>query len=139
MVERMNAPELAEPPGYAHVAVASGRVVFTAGAVPLDAQGNLVGAGDYEAQTHQTVANLRASLDVAGARAQDVVKTTVYVAAGEQAALVRVWEAFSESDLASAPSTILGVTLLGYSGQLVEIEAVAVLAERAQGPAQVSG
>jgi len=43
------------PPGYAHVAVASGRSVFTAGAVPIDAEGRLVGAGDVGKQTRQVV------------------------------------------------------------------------------------
>ena len=42
MIERTNAPGLSQPPGYSHVVVASGRrLVTTAGAVPLDAEGNL--------------------------------------------------------------------------------------------------
>ena len=41
---------------------------------------------------------------------------------------MRVWEAVQRSPLASAPSTLLGVALLGYRDQLVEIEAVAVIA-----------
>lgn len=41
-IERANAPGLCEPPGYSHVVVASGsRLVTPAGAVPLDAEGNL--------------------------------------------------------------------------------------------------
>jgi enamine deaminase RidA (YjgF/YER057c/UK114 family) len=47
VLQRLNVPDLAQPPGYAHVVVASGtRVVMTAGQCPLDAEGNLVGAGD---------------------------------------------------------------------------------------------
>ena len=47
MIERINASALSQPPGYSHVVLASGsRLVSTAGAVPLDAEGNLVGAGD---------------------------------------------------------------------------------------------
>src|SRR4249920_1223147 len=46
-VERRNVPELASPPGYSHVAVARGTtLVFTAGAVPLNANGDLVGGDD---------------------------------------------------------------------------------------------
>ena len=42
MIERINAPGLSDPPGYSHAVVASGeRLVVTAGAVPLDADGNL--------------------------------------------------------------------------------------------------
>ena len=55
MIERFNAPGLSQPPGYSHVVVASGRGHFSsAGAVPLDAEGNLVGAGDLHAQARQT-------------------------------------------------------------------------------------
>ena len=118
------------PPAYAHAAVTSGGLVFTAGAVPLDADGALVGAGDHAAQARQVLENLRTQLAAAGAAPADVVKTTVYVVgAGED--LVAAWDVVRASDFAGAPSTLLGVALLGYRGQLVEIEATAVLeAER---------
>lgn len=127
MNERIVVPTLFPPPGYAHLAVASGRLVFTAGAVPLDREGRLVGASDYVAQTRQVLDNLRAQLDAGGASSQDVVKTTVFVAASTMAELDLVWDVIMSSDFADAPSTLLGVTVLGYPGQLVEVEAVAVL------------
>jgi enamine deaminase RidA (YjgF/YER057c/UK114 family) len=128
MVERGNAPGLSPPPGYAHVAVASGhRLVTTAGAVPLDAGGELVGPGDYVAQTRQTIENLLRALAAAGATGDDVLKTTVYVVAASGADLVAVWEVVQDSPIAAAASTLLGVSLLGYAGQLVEIEAIAAV------------
>ena len=125
-VDRRDAEGLAAPPGYTHVAIASGTLVFTAGAVPIDADGELVGDGDIEAQTELVLANLLRQLEAGGAGPDDVVKTTVYVA-GDHDAMIRVWEVVQRSPIASAPSTLLGVALLGYSGQLVEIEAVAVV------------
>ena len=75
MIERTNAPALSQPPGYSHVVVASGsRLVTTAGAVPLDAEGNLVGAGDLHAQARQTLQNLAIALEAVGARGRDVIK-----------------------------------------------------------------
>ena len=72
-VTRLNVPELAPPPGYAHVAMApAGRLVMTAGAVPLDADGALVGADDVRAQARQTLANLMRQLAAAGAGGDDV-------------------------------------------------------------------
>lgn len=128
MLQRMNVPDLAQPPGYAHVVVASGaRIVMTAGAVPLDADGNLVGGGDVRAQTWQTLDNLMRQLEVAGATGEEVLKTTVYVASTDRADLVACWEEVQQSPIALAASTLLGVALLGYTGQLVEIEAVAAL------------
>ncbi len=127
MVERIKAAGLSAIPGYSHAAIASGgRLVVTAGAVPLDAEGNLVGPGDLTTQTRQVLANLGVALAAAGATGDDVLKTTVYVVAGDRADLAAVWRAVQESGVAAAASTLLGVSLLGYEGQLVEIEAIAV-------------
>ncbi len=127
-VERINAAGLSAPPGYAHAAVAlEGRLVVTAGAVPLDPDGSLVGPGDYVAQTRQVIDNLTLALEAAGARGRDVLKTTVYVVSVDRADLATVWRAVHESEVAAAASTLLGVSLLGYEGQLVEVEAIAVI------------
>ena len=73
------------------------------------------------------MANLREALAAAGCALADVAKTTVYVASTDRADLVAAWEvvraAFGDHD---APSTLLGVAVLGYPDQLVEVEAVAV-------------
>jgi enamine deaminase RidA (YjgF/YER057c/UK114 family) len=128
MIERTNAPGLSQPPGYSHVVVASGsRLVTTAGAVPLDEEGNLVGAGDLLVQARKTLKNLASALEAVGTTGRDVIKLTVYVVAGERADLGSVWGAVQESNLAGAASTQLGVSMLAVEGQLVEIEAIAVL------------
>jgi enamine deaminase RidA (YjgF/YER057c/UK114 family) len=127
-VHRRIVDGIAEPPGYTHVAVATGStLVFTAGAVPLDEHGDLVGPGDVEAQTEQVLANLIRQLEAGGARPDDVVKTTVFVAGASHDDQARAWRVVQRSPLATAPSTLVGVALLGYRGQLVEIEATAVI------------
>jgi enamine deaminase RidA (YjgF/YER057c/UK114 family) len=126
--ERITAEELLAPPGYAH-AVRVGSLVHTAGAVPMGADGSLVGKDDLEAQTRQTLANLEAQLAAAGATADDVAKAVVYVAAERREDLHVVWEVFRASAFGGVASTLLGVSFLGYTGQLVEIEAVAVVPE----------
>lgn len=64
----------------------------------------------------------------AGATIEDVVSTRVLVASSRQPDLVAAWEvvrdAFGDHDV---PSTLHGVTVLGYEDQLVEIEAVAAV------------
>jgi len=130
VIERRSCAQLAPPPGYSHVVIARGPTnVWTAGAVPLDAYGNLVGANDHAAQAGQVLDNLLAALHEADAGPEHVVKTTVYVV-GDQAALAAVWEIVRASPIGAAQpaSTLLGVERLGYRGQLVEVEAVAVLA-----------
>jgi enamine deaminase RidA (YjgF/YER057c/UK114 family) len=113
---------------YAYAAVAPlGSLVFTAGACPLDETGRTVAPGDVRAQARQCIANLIEALAAAGADLGNVLKTTVYVASAERTDLVAAWEeirtAFGAHD---APSTLLGVSVLGYQDQLVEVEAVAV-------------
>ena len=127
--------ELVRPAGlagtapYAYAAVTDpGRMVFTAGACPLDADGATVAVGDLAGQARQVMANLAAALEGAGADLRAVLKTTVYVATTDRADLAAAWhvvrQAFGDH---AAPSTLVGVTVLGYPDQLVEVEAVAVL------------
>ncbi len=121
-------PELYPDPPYEYASIApDARLVFTAGACPLNGEGKIVAPGDYEAQTRQAVDNLRLALEGAGSGFDRVLKTTVYVVATERAELVRVWGVV-ETAFAPArpPSTLLGVAFLGYPEQLVEIEAVAL-------------
>jgi enamine deaminase RidA (YjgF/YER057c/UK114 family) len=126
-VEHVTSPDLFTPPGYAHAVVSrAATTVWTAGGVPLDRDGALVGAGDVRAQARQVLANLTTALRAAGASPEQVVRTTVYVI-GERADLSAVWEVVQESPYAPAASTLLGVAVLGYDGQLVEIEATAVV------------
>lgn len=125
-VELRDVDALATPPGYSHVAVAGGTgAVFTAGAVPLDRDGNLVGEGDHVVQAERVLENLLAALDRGGAAPEHVAKTTVYVASATYEAQAAVWEVVRGSPIGRAPSTLVGVSLLGYRGQLVEIEAIA--------------
>ncbi|GAA0255307.1 RidA family protein [Actinomadura nitritigenes] len=118
------------PVDYAYAATSASpvRAIWTAGACPLDADGTTVAPGDVAAQAHQVMRNLAAALESAGASLTDIVKTTVYVASSRRADLVEAWavvrEHMGEHD---APSTLLGVAVLGYEDQLVEVEAVAVV------------
>jgi enamine deaminase RidA (YjgF/YER057c/UK114 family) len=128
VIERVQPRALGPTPGYSYAVIAQGvRTVYTAGAVPLDADGKLVGEGDLAAQADQTVNNLLVALEAAGAGVNDIVKSTVFVVAGERATLGRAWRCLEKSGLTRPPSTLLGVTFLGYEGQLIEIEAIAVL------------
>lgn len=116
------------PYAYAATAPADARLIFLAGACPLDADGTTVALGDYAAQAAKAIANLRTALAAAGAALEHVISTRVLVASGRRADLVVAWDvvraAFGAHDV---PSTLLGVTILGYDGQLVEVEAIAAV------------
>lgn len=128
------------PAPYAYAALARpGTLVLTAGACPLDAEGRTVAVGDVAGQARQVVTNLVEALAAAGCRLTDVLRTTVYVASSERSDLGLAWEvvreAFGDHDV---PSTLLGVAVLGYEDQLVEVEAVAVR-RKPSGPAGTAG
>jgi enamine deaminase RidA (YjgF/YER057c/UK114 family) len=112
---------------YEYTSVApEGSLVFTAGACPLDAEGRVVAAGDHEEQARHALANLKAALAGVGSSFDQVLKTTVYVVAQDRSELVRTWSVVEEAFApVRPPSTLLGVSLLGYPDQLVEVEAVA--------------
>jgi enamine deaminase RidA (YjgF/YER057c/UK114 family) len=101
-------------------------LVFTAGASPLDDEGDVIAPGDVAIQAERAVENLLTALIEAGVSRGSLLKTTVYVVAESHEDLVEAW-AIVREHLGSTPSTLLGVTALGYPGQVVEIEAVAAL------------
>lgn len=113
---------------YAATAPAGSRLIFLAGACPLNEDGSTASIGDHAGQAAKAVDNLRVALADAGASLQDVISTRVLVASSRREDLVTAWEvvrdAFGDHDV---PSTLMGVTVLGYPDQLVEIEAVAAV------------
>ena len=115
---------------YAATARANARLIFLAGACPLNADGSTAAVGDYAGQAAKVIENLRIALADSGASMTDVIMTRVLVASSRQPDLVTAWEvvreAFGEHD---APSTLTGVTVLGYTDQLVEVEAIAAVVD----------
>lgn len=118
---------------YASSVPSGMELLFLAGACPLSKEGNVPADSDYGLQAKLCVNNLKAALQECGAALEDVVYTRVLVAAHDRSDLVTVWEAireeFGDHDI---PSTLSGVTVLGYPHQLVEIEAVAAVASQGQ-------
>jgi enamine deaminase RidA (YjgF/YER057c/UK114 family) len=113
---------------YASTAPAESRLIFLAGACPLNADGSTAAVGDYAGQAAKAFENLRTALADAGASVEDVLQTRVLVASSRRQDLVTAWEVVRDSFGAhDVPSTLMGVTVLGYRDQLVEIEAVAAV------------
>lgn len=127
-MELIRASNLSDVAEYAYAATApkDARLIFLAGACPLDDDGTTLSVGDYAGQAAVCVETMTRALAAAGASISDVISTRVLVATSRQADLGAVWtvvrDAFGDHDV---PSTLLGVPVLGYDDQLVELEAVA--------------
>ena len=130
-ISLLRSSTLAETPyAYGTSVPAGSRLLFMAGACPLGSDGSTLGAGDRLEQARVCLDNLEEALAEAGAALTDVVTTRILVVATAREDLVSVWNVVSERFGAhDVPSTLVGVNLLGYRDQLVEIEAVAAVVD----------
>ncbi|NUP12745.1 MAG: RidA family protein [Polyangiaceae bacterium] len=124
-VQTEKAPAAIGP--YAQATKAGG-FVFTSGQIALDpATGQMV-PGGTEAETRQVLKNLLHVLEASGASAEDVVKTTIFLAELDDFALVNglYGEVFGKT--LPARSTVQAARL--PRGARVEIEAIAYVGEK---------
>jgi enamine deaminase RidA (YjgF/YER057c/UK114 family) len=128
-LEIVQPEDLDTPKTYSHVIAATGsRLVFIAGQMSDDPQGNLVHPGDLAAQARQVFANLGRALAAAGARPDQVAKITIYAVGHRpehlpiiEAARITVFGDHKPTD------TLLGVQTLATPGYLIEVDAIAVV------------
>ena len=108
--------------------VSGGRLIYVAGQIPWDADGNNVAVGDVAGQTRKVFANIAAVLAESGATLDDVIKLTIFAAdISYRNAINQVRsETFSEPYPAS---TQVAVAALVDPDWMVEIEAVAFVAD----------
>ena len=133
-IKRVNPAGLHEWPNLTQVAVTTdAAIVYVSGQGSFGPDGMVVGAGDHGAQFRTALANLLIALNAVGASWDDVLKVTYYVVDIGP----RVLDQFAEA-LADVPgiradpaptATVLGVAALAYPEMLVEVDAVAVVAE----------
>ncbi len=120
---------LPPPAGYSHVVDAPpGRIIYVSGQVPLDAEGELVGPGDFERQVRQVFENLTTALEAAEASWSDVVKLNYFLLdVGHIASVRTIRDEYVGVEHPPA-STLVEVRRLFRDDVLVEIDAVAIKA-----------
>jgi enamine deaminase RidA (YjgF/YER057c/UK114 family) len=118
---------------YQQVSIASGaKLVFIAGQVAWDAEGNTVGEGDLAAQVEQCYLNIGTALAEVGGSFDDVAKLIFYVVDWVPDKMPSLLEGVSRAAAKLGvtpvpPATLVGVAALDVPDHLVEIEATAVL------------
>lgn len=128
-LECINPEAIDTPQTYSHVVIATGgRLVFIAGQVAEDREGNLVGPGDMAAQARQVFTNIGHALAAAGARPDQVTKLTIFVAnyRREHLALIEEGRVALFGDH-KPTDTLVGVAALSRPEYLLEVDAIAVV------------
>ncbi|MFJ6699557.1 RidA family protein [Streptomyces sp. NPDC091272] len=129
----VNPDGLPQIPVYRQVSIATGsKLVFLAGQVAWDAEGNTVGEGDLATQVEQCYLNVGTALAAAGASFDDVAKLTVYVVDWTPDKMPLFLEGVARASAVlgitpMAPGTLIGVAALDVPEHLVEVEATAVI------------
>ncbi|MGB2950585.1 MAG: Rid family hydrolase [Rhodococcus sp. (in: high G+C Gram-positive bacteria)] len=128
-----NPDGLPKPDVYRQLSVATGsRIVFLAGQVARDANGNRVGEGDFAAQVEQAYLNVATALASIGGSFDDVAKLTLYVVDWTPDKMPLLGEGVTRAAERLGvdpvkPITLIGVAALGEPDLMVEVEATAVL------------
>ena len=131
-IERVNPKQLYDSLkfGFSHATLQKGgRTLHLAGQVAWDAQTNVVGPGDYAAQTRQALANLTTVLREAGCTPANVTRLRTYVVDHSPDKLGPILGEIGAfyGGATPAPNTFIGVAALALPDFLVEIEAIAAV------------
>ena len=125
--EHVNPASWQEKFGYSQGCRVDGaqRLLFVAGQIALDENGDVVGEGDFEAQTRQVFTNMGRVLESAGMSFENLVQVGGFlVDIGQLPTYARVRDEFVNT-AAPPASTTIGVTSLALPELLVEVNAIA--------------
>jgi len=104
-----------------------GDLVYTAGQVAWGSDGNIVGVGDIEKQTRQTLSNVEAVLIEGGAGWDDVLKCNIYLK--DMNDFQKMNGIFVEIFPQNPPARTTVQTPMAEDTMLIEIEAIAYIGE----------
>lgn len=124
VIERSNPEGMTQPTAYSHL-VKYDNLMFIAGQVALDGDGNVVGEGDMAAQFRQVLENLKTVLASEGADFSNVVKINIFTTDVDSLREHIAIRSEYFGDFAPA-STLVQIERLARPVFLLEIEAIAI-------------
>ena len=124
VIKTSNAPE---PVGPYNQAIKAGGFIYCSGQIAIDPVSNEINClGNIEKETTQVLKNLLAVLEAGGAKAKDVIKTTIYLTDLKNFQTVN--EIYSDFFKVSNPPARACVEVSSLpKGVLIEIDCVAFL------------
>jgi enamine deaminase RidA (YjgF/YER057c/UK114 family) len=106
-------------------------VIFVAGQTPIDAAGELIGKGDFEAQCARVFANIHIALRAVNADWKNVVQFTSYLVRPQDSAAYRAFRSREFPKMfpnaAYPPNTLLIINRLADESYWLEVQTVAAL------------
>ena len=130
MKERLYPKTMWKPQGsYSQVVTTDpGKLVFTAGQVAMNEEGQTIGIGDIRAQTKQVLQNIQRAVEAAGGTLDDVVTMTVFTTDARYHKDVN--EVRREVFGSNFPaSTMVQVVALARPELLIEVNATAIISK----------
>ena len=129
MKKQITSDKIRQPTGHFSQATtieARGKLVFISGMTSRRADGSIAGIGDIEVQTKQVCENIKAAVETAGGKMDDIVRVDVYVRNMEH--FEQIHKVRREYFKAPAPaSTMVEICKMTSPDYLIEINAIAVI------------
>lgn len=122
IISTSNAPAAIGP--YSQ-ATRLGNLVFTSGQIPIVPATGQIAEGDVQAQTRQSLENLKAVLEAAGTKLENVLKATVFIK--DMNEFPKINEIYGQYFAANQPARSCVEVARLPKDVLVEIEAVAYI------------
>ncbi|HPG08743.1 MAG TPA: RidA family protein [Saprospiraceae bacterium] len=126
----LNPEGLSKNPAFSQLVITQGygKTIYIGGQNAVNAQREIVGAGDISAQTEQVMQNIQTALSACGATFENLVKLTIHIVQGQD-----LYQGFQASQKylgnLKNPPAITGffVAALAHPAFLVEVDAIAFI------------
>ncbi len=131
-IQHINPDGLSKNPAFSQLIVTQGKgkTIYIGGQDAVKSNGEIVGKGDIQAQTEQVMQNILTALTACEATFNHVVKLTVYLVAGQNVgAAFQAAQKYMISASNPPTVTVVFVSALGNPDFLVEVDAIAFVAE----------
>ena len=130
--QQITSDRMRKPSGhFSHATTieAQGKLVFISGMTAHQPDGTVAGVGDVELQTRQVCENVKAAVEAAGGTKADICRVDVFVRNMEHFDTIhKVRREYFAPPLPA--STMVEVTKMTHPDNLVEISAIAVVADK---------